>query len=238
MKKLTASTVGTITCSFLVTPAAFAQTSLPVQLKELVSSSKHGFKTIPLNYKLKDAISSTFLKDADSSIFYHAVFAKVMPAEKAKSLTNQLLVKVKTALQPDYTYYEQPAIDGIQQNIFINNSPNSFEIIIVSAPYKKQGNITMNIFYGKNKRDAYQKEITSIIERASKIIANNLNVDIKKVIAKASFTKDLGADSLDVVELTMEFEKEFHISIPDKDVECMLTVGKFTTYLVEHAGNQ
>jgi len=238
MKKLNASTVGTITCSFLIASPAVAQTNFPAQLKTLLSSAKNNFKTIPLNYKLKDALSAQFEKDTDSSLFYHAVFATTTPAEKASALTKQLLVKIKTALQPGYTFFKRPAADGVQQNVFISTSSNSFEIVVLSTPSKNTtGDIVIDILYNKKKKAGYEKEIANITDRATKIIAKNLNVDIKKVVAKAAFTHDLGADSLDVVELTMEFEKEFSISIPDKDAACLLTVGKYITYLVEHAGD-
>ena len=80
--------------------------------------------------------------------------------------------------------------------------------------------------------------MSDIATRVKKIIVDKLGVDEAEVTSEASFTNDLGADSLDTVELIMEFEKEFNISIPDKDAECLLTVEKFTTYLVEHAGNK
>lgn len=238
MKKLTSSTVGVITCSFIAAVPSYAQTDLPAQLKTLVNSAKNNFKTIPLNYKLKTALSAQFQKDADSSLFYHAVFATAMPAEKAAVLTKQLQLKIKTVLQPGYTYFKRPAADGVQQDIFINTASNNFEIVILSTPAgTNTGDVAIDIAYNKKKKAGYEKEIANITDRATKIIARNLNVDIKKVVAKASFSHDLGADSLDVVELTMEIEKEFSISIPDKDAECLLTVGKFITYVVEHAGD-
>ena len=57
--------------------------------------------------------------------------------------------------------------------------------------------------------------MSNIAERVSKIIVDKLGVDESEVTQEASFTNDLGADSLDTVELIMEFEKEFDISIPD-----------------------
>jgi acyl carrier protein len=72
---------------------------------------------------------------------------------------------------------------------------------------------------------------SSIAERVSKIIVDKLGVDESEVTPEASFTNDLGADSLDTVELIMEFEKEFDISIPDEQAENIQTVGQAVSYL-------
>ena len=63
------------------------------------------------------------------------------------------------------------------------------------------------------------------------IIVDKLGVDESEVVAEANFTNDLGADSLDTVELIMEFEKEFDLSIPDEDAENIATVGDAVTYI-------
>lgn len=63
------------------------------------------------------------------------------------------------------------------------------------------------------------------------IIIDKLGVDDSEVVKEANFTNDLGADSLDTVELIMEFEKEFDLSIPDEDAENIATVGDVVTYL-------
>jgi acyl carrier protein len=65
------------------------------------------------------------------------------------------------------------------------------------------------------------------------IIVDKLGVDESEVTPDANFTNDLGADSLDTVELIMEFEKEFDISIPDEDAENIATVGSAVKYLQE-----
>lgn len=65
------------------------------------------------------------------------------------------------------------------------------------------------------------------------IIVDKLGVDESEVSTDANFTNDLGADSLDTVELIMEFEKEFDISIPDEDAENIATVGSAVKYLQE-----
>ncbi|PCJ00854.1 MAG: acyl carrier protein [Flavobacteriales bacterium] len=67
------------------------------------------------------------------------------------------------------------------------------------------------------------------------IIVDKLGVDENEVTMEASFTNDLGADSLDTVELIMEFEKEFNIAIPDDQAEKIGTVGDAVTYITENA---
>ena len=71
--------------------------------------------------------------------------------------------------------------------------------------------------------------------RVKEIIINELGVDPEKVSTEASFVDDLGADSLDTVELVMAFEEEFTIDIPDEDAEQMRTVGDAITYIEKHA---
>jgi acyl carrier protein len=67
------------------------------------------------------------------------------------------------------------------------------------------------------------------------IIVDKLGVDENEVTMEASFTNDLGADSLDTVELIMEFEKEFNIAIPDDQAEKIGTVGDAVNYITENA---
>lgn len=73
--------------------------------------------------------------------------------------------------------------------------------------------------------------MSNIAERVNKIIVDKLGVDESEITPEASFTNDLGADSLDTVELIMEFEKEFDISIPDEQAENITTVGMAVEYL-------
>jgi acyl carrier protein len=68
-------------------------------------------------------------------------------------------------------------------------------------------------------------------EKVKEIIVSKLGVDAGQVTPEASFTNDLGADSLDTVELVMEFEKAFNIQIPDEDAEKISTVGDVINYL-------
>ena len=70
-----------------------------------------------------------------------------------------------------------------------------------------------------------------IAERVKAIIAGQLMVDIEQVTDNALFTDDLGADSLDTIELVMEFEDEFGLEIPDEDAEKLITVLDAITYL-------
>ncbi len=70
--------------------------------------------------------------------------------------------------------------------------------------------------------------------KVKEIIIDKLGVEESEVTNKASFANDLGADSLDTVELIMEFEKEFNISIPDQDAEKIGTVGEAVKYIQEN----
>ena len=73
--------------------------------------------------------------------------------------------------------------------------------------------------------------MSDISSRVTAIIVDKLGVDENEVVATASFTNDLGADSLDTVELIMEFEREFDIQIPDDQAEKIETVGEAVTYI-------
>lgn len=77
--------------------------------------------------------------------------------------------------------------------------------------------------------------MSEIAEKVKGIIVAKLGVDASEVTPDASFTNDLGADSLDTVELIMELEKEFNVSIPDDQAEKIQTVGNAISYLEEHA---
>ncbi len=77
----------------------------------------------------------------------------------------------------------------------------------------------------------------AIEEKVKEIIIDQLGVDEAQVKPEASFIDDLGADSLDTVELVMAFEEKFEIEIPDEDAEKMRTVGDAITYLTEKLGN-
>jgi acyl carrier protein len=75
--------------------------------------------------------------------------------------------------------------------------------------------------------------MSDIASRVKAIIVDKLGVDESEVTPEASFTNDLGADSLDTVELIMEFEKEFNMSIPDDKAETISTVGEAIKFIEE-----
>ena len=77
--------------------------------------------------------------------------------------------------------------------------------------------------------------MSEIAERVKAIIVDKLSVEESEVTNEASFTNDLGADSLDTVELIMECEKEFNISIPDDQAEKITTVGDAIKYVEDNA---
>lgn len=78
--------------------------------------------------------------------------------------------------------------------------------------------------------------MSEIKDKVVEIIVDKLGVEPNEVQETASFANDLGADSLDTVELIMEFEKEFELSIPDEDAEKIVTVGDAVDYLVKNKG--
>lgn len=77
----------------------------------------------------------------------------------------------------------------------------------------------------------------SVEVKVKDIIAKQLGVDSEKVTPEASFVDDLGADSLDTVELVMAFEEAFNIEIPDEDAEKILKVQDATKYIEDKSGN-
>ncbi len=78
--------------------------------------------------------------------------------------------------------------------------------------------------------------MSDIAERVKKIVIENLGVEADKIVEKASFIDDLGADSLDTVELVMAFEEEFGVEIPDEAAESIQTVGDAVKYLEANKG--
>ncbi|ABP67198.1 acyl carrier protein [Caldicellulosiruptor saccharolyticus DSM 8903] len=75
---------------------------------------------------------------------------------------------------------------------------------------------------------------SEIFEKVRKIIADKLDIEEDKITPESSFLDDLGADSLDIVELIMELEEEFNIEIPDEDAEKIRTVADAVKYIEEH----
>ena len=76
--------------------------------------------------------------------------------------------------------------------------------------------------------------MSEIQSKVAQIIVDKLGVSESEVTPEASFTEQLGADSLDTVELIMEFEKEFGIQIPDEEAETIKTVGDAIAYIEQH----
>jgi acyl carrier protein len=76
----------------------------------------------------------------------------------------------------------------------------------------------------------------SIEEKVKDIIVQQLSVNAEQVTSNASFIEDLGADSLDTVELVMAFEEEFSVEVPDEDAEKLQTVGDVVKYIEEKGG--
>ena len=75
------------------------------------------------------------------------------------------------------------------------------------------------------------KKMSEIATKVTSIITDKLGVEESQVVPEASFTNDLGADSLDTVELIMELEKEFDLSIPDEEAEKIVTVGDAIAFI-------
>ena len=77
--------------------------------------------------------------------------------------------------------------------------------------------------------------MSNVAEKVRSIIVEQLGVEADEVTQEASFTEDLGADSLDIVELVMAFEEEFGIEIPDEDAEKIGRVSEAVSYIEQHA---
>ena len=77
--------------------------------------------------------------------------------------------------------------------------------------------------------------MTDVSEKVIQIVSEQMNVDKSQVTPETTFINDLGADSLDTVELVMQFEDEFNLSIPDEDAEKIQAVGDAVNYIEEHS---
>ena len=97
--------------------------------------------------------------------------------------------------------------------------------------------IGLNSRATNNNRTNFMAE-KSIEEKVKDIIVEQLGVNPEQVTPQASFIEDLGADSLDIVELVMAFEEEFGVEVPDEDAEKLQTVGDVIKYIEEKASKQ
>lgn len=88
------------------------------------------------------------------------------------------------------------------------------------------------LFYYNTKREV--NRMSDVFDRVKRIIVDRLGVDESEVTPEASFKDDLGADSLDIVELVMELEDEFDLEISDEDAEKISTVGEVISYIESH----
>ncbi len=88
----------------------------------------------------------------------------------------------------------------------------------------------------KTENEKNENSNVSIEDKVIGIVASQLDVEKEKIKPETSFINDLGADSLDIVELVMEFEEAFDMSIPDEDAEKIRTVGDAINYIKEHQG--
>jgi acyl carrier protein len=127
---------------------------------------------------------------------------------------------------------------GRIRNTYLILCGDGFSIYNTKVNWVKFGSVLVNsikiIFLHSSFKPKTLKIMSDIASRVKKIIIDKLGVDEAEVTPEASFTNDLGADSLDTVELIMEFEKEFNISIPDEQAETITTVGQAVAYLEEH----
>ena len=109
------------------------------------------------------------------------------------------------------------------------------EIVFTNSTIKTNITILTHL-PGANSVPAICKEVSlmSIEDKVKKIIAEKLSVDLSEVVPEASFVDDLGADSLDLVELIMSMEEEFDVEISDEDAEKITSVKDAMAYVAEH----
>jgi acyl carrier protein len=103
------------------------------------------------------------------------------------------------------------------------------------AAFRHDDAATARVARHSSEKNARVKAMSDIAERVKKIVVEHLGVEAEKVTDAASFIDDLGADSLDTVELVMAFEEEFGCEIPDDAAETILTVGDAVKFLEKNA---
>ena len=128
---------------------------------------------------------------------------------------------------------------GIPDSSFIirfDNDAMSDELQVVADSLMRRIETATNVeFVGHFDRRGYEMAEGSVEERVKTIIVDELGVDEGEVTPNARFIDDLGADSLDTVELVMRFEEEFNIEIPDEDAEKIQSVRDAIDYISKHS---
>ena len=119
--------------------------------------------------------------------------------------------------------------------VFTNSTIKTIQTKITNSTIKTNITILTHL-PGANSVPAICKEVSlmSIEDKVKKIIAEKLSVDLSEVVPEASFVDDLGADSLDLVELIMSMEEEFDVEISDEDAEKITRVKDAMAYVAEH----
>ena len=119
--------------------------------------------------------------------------------------------------------------------VFTNSTIKTIQTKITNSTIKTNITILTHL-PGANSGPAICKEVSlmSIEDKVKKIIAEKLSVDLSEVVPEASFVDDLGADSLDLVELIMSMEEEFDVEISDEDAEKITRVKDAMAYVAEH----
>ena len=125
-------------------------------------------------------------------------------------------------------------LDGlviVRLSLLLNEDETAFKSCHTIEQYKRYRAIWTDGLYNIKAAQIISEMSNTIKQKVVSVISNRLNVSPKYVVETANLTNDLGADSLDKVELIMEFEKEFLITIPDDIAEKMTTVGDVVDYI-------
>lgn len=244
MQKIISCTISTLSCVCVAAQPATAPTEFETQLKELLNYAKAGFKNMPPGFKIEGTLSGNIQHTNKGIPFYRSLANNKVSVAKAQEMAMRWSNKIQSALGNDYVKLAKNPTPNSNETSFVNSAYCNFEIIRVTTSVAAgKRNIYLDVFYDQTKKNELlvrnhgTNSGNNIGNRVKKIIIDKLGVDEKEVTDEASFTNDLGADSLDTVELVMEFEKEFNFSIPDQDCECISTVGQAITYLEAHIKN-
>ena len=151
-----------------------------------------------------------------------------------------LFVKMQFIKKKSYFFLKNRQATFIKILLFIPlrmcvfHSFQRFFIGIVNNNMSNNFVFRFKVFFFVTYNSLKKIETSEIKTKVISIIVDKLGVEESEVNNEASFTNDLGADSLDTVELIMEFEKEFNIAIPDDQAENIQTVGDAVSYIEEH----